>query len=227
MLEDRKILVTGATGQIAGPIAENFAKDNESGAPRGSATRYAKRSSRRSGLKPVGGYGFSDAPCCRTTSRMCALGLARKSRLRRVDHQQCRASALLMQHCRKPKRSFMFRARAYINGTRTIRTIPTRRRIRSASCQLRGGVSGHQDYVRGSCPRGRADARAAHHHRPDERWLQLDRPRRITRHAVQHVQGRQTVACPIGYSNMVTDRGEDIGRQAHLLLEVASVRRQS
>jgi UDP-glucuronate 4-epimerase len=28
MLEDRKILVTGATGQIAGPIAENFAKDN-------------------------------------------------------------------------------------------------------------------------------------------------------------------------------------------------------
>ena len=29
MLQDRKILVTGATGQIAGPIAENFAKDNE------------------------------------------------------------------------------------------------------------------------------------------------------------------------------------------------------
>jgi len=29
MLKDRKILVTGATGQIAGPIAENFAKDNE------------------------------------------------------------------------------------------------------------------------------------------------------------------------------------------------------
>jgi hypothetical protein len=30
MLEDRKILAAGATGQIAGPIAENFAKDSES-----------------------------------------------------------------------------------------------------------------------------------------------------------------------------------------------------
>jgi nucleoside-diphosphate-sugar epimerase len=29
MLQDRKILVTGATGQIAGPIAENFAKYND------------------------------------------------------------------------------------------------------------------------------------------------------------------------------------------------------
>ena len=29
MLQGKKILVTGATGQIAGPIAENFAKDNE------------------------------------------------------------------------------------------------------------------------------------------------------------------------------------------------------
>ncbi|MCV7116704.1 NAD(P)-dependent oxidoreductase [Mycobacterium nebraskense] len=29
MLQDRKILVTGGTGQIAGPIAEDFAKHNE------------------------------------------------------------------------------------------------------------------------------------------------------------------------------------------------------
>jgi nucleoside-diphosphate-sugar epimerase len=29
MLADRKVLVTGATGQIAGPIAENFAENNE------------------------------------------------------------------------------------------------------------------------------------------------------------------------------------------------------
>jgi nucleoside-diphosphate-sugar epimerase len=29
MLKDKKILLTGATGQIAGPIAENLAKDNE------------------------------------------------------------------------------------------------------------------------------------------------------------------------------------------------------
>ena len=29
MLADRKVLITGATGQIAGPIAENFAENNE------------------------------------------------------------------------------------------------------------------------------------------------------------------------------------------------------
>jgi nucleoside-diphosphate-sugar epimerase len=29
MVQDRKVLVTGATGQIAGPIAENFAQTNE------------------------------------------------------------------------------------------------------------------------------------------------------------------------------------------------------
>jgi nucleoside-diphosphate-sugar epimerase len=29
MLEDQKILVAGATGQIAGPIAENFSQNNE------------------------------------------------------------------------------------------------------------------------------------------------------------------------------------------------------
>ena len=29
MLQDRKILVTGGTGQIAGPIAEDFARHNE------------------------------------------------------------------------------------------------------------------------------------------------------------------------------------------------------
>ena len=47
MLQGQKILVTGATGQIAGPIAENFATDNEVGAPRGSVIRRARPNSRR------------------------------------------------------------------------------------------------------------------------------------------------------------------------------------
>jgi nucleoside-diphosphate-sugar epimerase len=56
MLQDRKILVTGATGQIAGPIAENFAKDNEvwvCGAFQRSEPQGGTRGIRRQDL-PVG-----------------------------------------------------------------------------------------------------------------------------------------------------------------------------
>ena len=94
MLQDRKILVTGATGQIAGPIAENFAKDNEVWC----AARFSDPK-RKAELEAIGvktclwDMDSGDASMLPDDfTHVVLLGVACKPRLRRVDYQQRRGN---------------------------------------------------------------------------------------------------------------------------------------
>src|ERR1700704_5535741 len=103
MLQGKKILVTGATGQIAGPIAENFAKDNEVWC----AARFSDPK-RKAELEAIGVKTFvwdmdsgdpSALPDDFTHVVHSALHVS-------PDYDEsitnnAEASALLMQHCRK------------------------------------------------------------------------------------------------------------------------------
>ena len=71
MLQDRKILVTGATGQIAGPIAENFASDNEVWCAARFSDPKRKAELEAIGVKTCFGTWIQvTPPCCPTTSPM-------------------------------------------------------------------------------------------------------------------------------------------------------------
>ena len=90
MLEDRKILVTGATGQIAGPIAENFAKDNAVWCAARFSDPKRKAELEEMGIKTCV-WDMDSGDASMLPMHPCgAFGLTRMSRLRRVDHQQRR-----------------------------------------------------------------------------------------------------------------------------------------
>lgn len=230
MLRDQKILVTGGTGQIAGPIVENFARDNEVWC----AARFS--SSRRKA--ELEGLGITTCHWDMATGDVSALpddfthvvhsALAPVPSL--TDHDlgvamNAEATALLMRHCRK--------ARAFLH-------------VSSSSVYLPHADHPHHPYAETDalgCPATysasypviklttegavRAAARM------------LDLPTTIARMNVGYswtghgglpvryyhmmAEGRP-IAVPRGYPNIASPIcGEDIARQAHLLLEAASV----
>jgi NAD(P)-dependent dehydrogenase (short-subunit alcohol dehydrogenase family) len=65
MLEDRKILVTGATVHIAGPIAENFANHNEVWCAARFSDPNRKKELKVQGIKP--------RACCASRTLRCAI----------------------------------------------------------------------------------------------------------------------------------------------------------
>lgn len=103
MLEDRKILVTGATGQIAGPIAENFAKDNEVWCAARFSDPKRKAELEEMGIKTcVWDMDSGDASMLPTDCTHVVHSALHVS----PDYDEsitnnAEASALLMQHCRK------------------------------------------------------------------------------------------------------------------------------
>lgn len=102
MLQNRKILLTGATGQIAGPIAENFAKDNEVWCAARFSDPNRKAELEAIGINPcrwdMGSGDASMLPDDFTHVVHSALQVS-------PDYDEsitnnAEASALLMQHCR-------------------------------------------------------------------------------------------------------------------------------
>ena len=227
MLQDRKILVTGATGQIAGPIAENFAKDNEVWC----AARFSDPN-RKAELEEIGvktcfwDMDSGDAsmlPDDFTHVVHSALHVS-------PDYDEsitnnAEASALLMQHCRKAE------AFLHVSSSCVYKRHEDHPHHAYAETDPLGGLASYAEVYPVIKITSEGAVRAA--------ARMLDLPTTIARMNVGYSwtghgglpvmqyntfkEGRPWLA-PVGYSNMSSPiGGVDIGTQAHLLLEVASV----
>ncbi len=107
-MKSRKILVTGATGQVAGPIAENLARDNEVwAAARFSDERKKERLSAkgvRCVVHDLALGDFSDLP--RDFDHVLHFAVARSSDFDGDFRVNAEATGALMSHCREA-RSFL------------------------------------------------------------------------------------------------------------------------
>jgi hypothetical protein len=103
MLEGRKVLVTGATGQIAGPIAENFAETNEVWCAARFSDPTRKAQLEAIGVKTVAwdmdSGDMSALPDDFTHVVHSALHVSPDYDASITNNAE--ATALLMQHCRK------------------------------------------------------------------------------------------------------------------------------
>jgi nucleoside-diphosphate-sugar epimerase len=207
MLEDRKILVTGATGQIAGPIAENFAKNNEVWC----AARFSDPS-RKAQLEAIG-------------IKTCRSALHVSPDYDESITNNAEASALLMQHCRNAE------AFLHVSSSCVYKRHADHPHHAYTETDPLGGLASYAEVYPVIKITSEGAVRAA--------ARMLDLPTTIARMNVGYSwtghgglpvmqyhtfkEGRPWLA-PIGYSNMGSPiGGEDIGRQAHMLLEVASV----
>ena len=227
MLQDRKILVTGATGQIAGPIAENFANDNEVWV----AARFSDPN-RKTQLESMGVKTCRwDMDCGDTSGLPDDFTHVVHSALHvspdydeSITHN-AEASALLMQHCRKAE------AFLHVSSSCVYRPHQDHPNHLYAETDPLGGLASYAEVYPVIKITSEGAVRAA------ARMLGL--PTTIARMNVGYswtghgglpvmqyhtFKGGQPWLVPIGYSNIGSPiGGEDIGAQAHLLLEAASV----
>ena len=227
MLQDRKILVTGATGQIAGPIAENFANDNEVWC----AARFSdpKRKAELEAMRiktcfwDMNSGDVSMLPDDFTHVVHSALNVI-------PDHDEAitinaEATALLMQHCRKAT------AFLHVSSSCVYRPHADHPHHAYAETDPLGGLASYAEVYPVIKITSEGTVRAA--------ARMLDLPTTIARmnggyswtgHGglpvmQYHVfKEGQTWPVPVGYNNISSPiGGEDIAAQAHLLLEVGSV----
>lgn len=174
MLEGRKILVTGATGQIAGPIAENFATDNEVWCAARFSEPRRKKELEASGVKTLtwdmDAGDMSALPDDFTHIVHSALHVT-PDYDESIAHN-AEASALLMQHCRKAQ------AFLYVSSTCVYRKHQDHPQHLYAENDPLGGVASYAEVYpvikltsEGGRPLGRSNARPADHDRPHERRL--------------------------------------------------------
>ena len=230
VLQDRKILVTGGTGQIAGPIAEDLARDNEVWC----AARFSQPA-RKAELEGMGVKtcqwdmrtgDHSDLPDDFTHVVHSALIPVPSL----TDHDlgiayNAEASALLMQHCRSAE------AFLHVSSFCVYRRHDDHPNHAYAETDALGGLASYTASYPVSKLASEGAVRAA------ARMLEL--PTTIARMNVGYswtghgglpvrfyrmMSEGKPIPVPIGYSNIASPiGGDDIAAQAHKLLEVASV----
>ena len=230
MLQDKKVLVTGGTGQIAGPIAEDFARQNE--------VWCAARFSDPVRKAELEGMGVKTCQWDMRTGDMSGLpddfthvvhsALIPVPSMTQHDEgitYNAEASALLMQHCRSAE------AFLHVSSFCVYRMHDDHPNHAYAETDALGGTASYTASYPVSKLTSEGAVRAA------ARMLGL--PTTIARMNVGYswtghgglpvrfqkmmVEGKP-IPVPIGYSNLSSPiGGADIARQAHLLLEVATV----
>jgi nucleoside-diphosphate-sugar epimerase len=227
MLQDRKILVTGATGQIAGPIAENFATNNEVWCAARFSNPERKSELEALGIKTVlwdmDSGDNSALPDDFTHVVHSALHVS-------PDYDEsignnAESSALLMQHCRKAD------AFLHVSSTCVYKPHADHPNHLYAENDPLGGLASYAEVYPVIKLTSEGAVRAA------ARMLNL--PTTIARMNVGYswtghgglptmmyhtMSAGQSWPVPIGYHNISSPiGGVDIGIQAHKLLEVATV----
>ncbi|HET6735697.1 NAD-dependent epimerase/dehydratase family protein [Mycobacterium sp.] len=227
MLEDRKILVTGATGQIAGPIAEDFVKNNEVWCAARFSDPARKAELEALGIKAVqwdmDSGDNSALPDDFTHVVHSALHVS-------PDYDEsitnnAESSALLMQHCRKAQ------AFLHVSSSCVYKPHSDHPNHAYAENDPLGGLASYAEVYPVIKMTSEGAVRAA------ARMLNL--PTTIARMNVGYswtghgglpvmqyntFKNGQPWLVPIGYSNIGSPiGGEDIAAQAHLLLEAATV----
>ena len=227
MLEDRKILVTGATGQIAGPIAEDFAKNNEVWCAARFTNPGRKAELEALGIKTcpwdLGTGDNSSLPDDFTHVIHSAINLS-------PDYDQAittnaEGSALLMQHCCDAE------AFLHVSSTCVYKPHPDHPKHAYAETDPLGGLATYAEVYPVAKLTSEGSVRAA------ARMLNL--PTTIARMNVGYswtghgglpvmqyntFKNGQTWLIPVGYNNIGSPiGGVDIAAQAHKLLEIATV----
>ncbi|MGA7055012.1 MAG: NAD(P)-dependent oxidoreductase [Mycobacterium sp.] len=227
MLEDRKILITGATGQIAGPIAEEFAKNNEVWCAARFSNPDRKAELAALGIKTcfwdLDSGDNSMLPDDFTHVVHSALNLS-------PDHNQAittnaEGSALLMNHCRKAQ------AFLHVSSTCVYKPHANHPHHAYAESDPLGGLASYAEVYPVAKITAEGAVRAA------ARMLNL--PTTIARMNVGYswtghgglpvmqyntFKNGQPWLIPFGYNNIGSPiGGADIAAQAHRLLEVATV----
>jgi nucleoside-diphosphate-sugar epimerase len=227
MPHDRKILVTGATGQIAGPIAENIAKENEVWV----AARFSS-AQRKAELEAIGiktcVWDMDSGDCSMLPDDFTHVVHSALHVSPDYDESitnNAEASALLMQHCRKAE------AFLHVSSSCVYRRHADHPHHAYAETDPLGGLASYAEVYPVIKLTSEGSVRAA--------ARMLDVPTTIARmnvgyswtgHGGLPVMQYHTMKegnpwlVPIGYNNIGSPiSGQDIGNQAHLLLEVASV----
>jgi len=227
MPKDKKVLVTGATGQIAGPIAENFSQNNEVWCAARFSDPARKAELEALGIKTcvwdMGSGEFSTMPDDFTHVVHAALNT--DPDYDKSIRYNAEAVALLMQHCRK--------AEAFLH-------------VSSFSVYSKHDDHPHHAYAETDATGGygpyvavypvlkiasevavRAAARMLH---LPTTIARMNTGYSWTGHGGMPVRYFHMLAegmpvpAPIDFDNIASPiGGVDIGNQAHLLLEVASV----
>jgi len=227
MLKDRKILITGATGQIAGPIAENFAKDNEVWCAARFSDPGRKKQLEDLGIKTcvwdMDAGDTSALPDDFTHVVHSALHVSPDYDAAITHNTE--AVALLMAHCRKAE------AFLHVSSTCVYKKHEDHPNHLYAETDPLGGVASYAEVYPVIKLTSEGAVRAA------ARMLGL--PTTIARMNVGYswtghgglpvmqyltMKDGNPWPVPIGYNNASSPiGGQDIAAQAHLLLEVASV----
>ena len=227
MLQDRKVLVTGATGQIAGPIAENFAETNEVWCAARFSDPTRKAQLEAIGVKTVAwdmdSGDMSALPDDFTHVVHSALHVSPDYDASITNNAE--ATALLMQHCRKAN------AFLHVSSTCVYKRHDDHPNHLYAETDPLGGLASYAEVYPVIKLTSEGSVRAA--------ARMLDLPTTIARMNVGYswtghgglpvmmyhtMKAGQPWPVPIGYYNLGSPiGGVDIGLQAHKLLEIASV----
>lgn len=227
MLQDQKILVTGGTGQIAGPIAEDLARNNEVWI----AARFSNPD-RKAQLEALGiktcvwdmdAGDNSMLPDDFTHVVHSALNLSPDYNVAIANNAE--GSALLMQHCRKAK------AFLHVSSTCVYKPHADHPNHAYAETDPLGGLASYAEVYPIAKITSEGSVRAA--------ARMLDLPTTIARMNVGYswtghgglpvmqyhtFKGGQPWLKPVGYHNIGSPiGGVDIADQAHKLLEIATV----
>ncbi len=227
MLKGRKILVTGGTGQIAGPIVEDFARENEVWC----AARFSDPA-RKAELEGMGvhtcTWDMSDgdmSPLPNDFTHVVHSAIYPAVEHEDSIHRNAESSGLLMKHCENAE-AFLFVS----SFCMYLEHEDHPNHAYSETDKLGGSASYNDSYAVGKLAAEGAVRSAC-------RILNL--PTTIARMNVGYswtghgglpvayyylMSQGQPVPVPVGSSNMSSPiAGEDIARQAHLLLEAATV----
>jgi nucleoside-diphosphate-sugar epimerase len=230
VLKDKKVLITGGTGQIAGPIAEDLARENEVWCAARFSDPVRKAELEAMGIKTVvwdmGSGDMSPLPDDCTHVVHSAIQPIDPDTPHTVGITlNAESSGLLMQHCRNAE------AFLYVGSFCMYRPHPDHPNHAYAEDDPLGGLSTYLE----SYPIVKMAIEGAV--RSAARMLDL--PTTIARMNVgyswtghgglpvmfaQYMEQGIPIPVPIGYSNISSPiAGEDIARQTHLLFDIASV----